>query len=45
MRITFEGTDQQIKNLKLLMELGDNDLPKEVFEPEENPDKITEGCG
>ena len=42
MRITFEGTEQQIKNLKLLMELGDNDLPKEVFKPEESLDKITE---
>lgn len=28
MKIIFEGTEQQIKNLKLLVEYGDNDLPK-----------------
>jgi len=27
MKIVFEGTEEQIKNLKLLIELGDNDLP------------------
>ena len=28
MKIIFEGTEEQIKNLKLLVEHGDNDLPK-----------------
>jgi len=28
--ITFQGTEEQITNLRLLMEHGDNDLPKEV---------------
>lgn len=27
MKILFEGTEEQIKNLKLLIEQGDNDLP------------------
>lgn len=27
-QITFNGTDEQIKNLLLLMEHGDNDLPQ-----------------
>ena len=27
MKIVFEGTEEQIKNLKLLIECGDNDLP------------------
>ncbi len=29
-KIVFEGTEEQIKNLKLLLEQGDNDLPKMV---------------
>lgn len=28
MRILFEGTEEQVKNLMLLIEHGDNDLPK-----------------
>ena len=28
MKVVFEGTEEQIKNLKLLVEQGDNDLPK-----------------
>ena len=28
MKIIFEGTEEQIKNLKLLVEHGDNDLPE-----------------
>ena len=28
MKIIFEGTEEQIKNLRLLIEQGDNDLPK-----------------
>jgi hypothetical protein len=28
MKLVFEGTEEQIKNLKLLVEQGDNDLPK-----------------
>jgi len=27
-KIVFEGTEEQIENLKLLLEHGDNDLPK-----------------
>ena len=30
MKILFEGTEEQIKNLILLMEVGDNDLPEIV---------------
>lgn len=29
-KITFEGTENQITNLKHLIEFGDNDLPKEI---------------
>lgn len=28
MKIIFEGTEEQIKNLKALVEFGSNDLPK-----------------
>lgn len=28
MKIVFEGSEEQINNLKLLIEHGDNDLPK-----------------
>lgn len=32
MKIIFEGTEEQIKNLKLLVEHGDNDLPKIIYD-------------
>ena len=32
--ITFEGNENQIANLKALIEFGDNDLPKIIEDPE-----------
>ena len=32
MKVIFEGTEEQIKNLKLLIEQGDNSLPDIIDE-------------
>ena len=41
MRIIFEGTEEQIKNLMLLVEFGDNDLPKLIDDNQKEKEIIT----
>lgn len=40
MRILLEGTEEEIKNLRLLMEHSDNTLPKEVVNTVERDQMI-----